>query len=408
MARMKKSSLVTPRVDLLEIDRFAPLEPGGEWETAEELLVSASRMYAHAAARMTRVWLLYHEERDTLGRLERGENTGPAVPAAFKKTLYEVGRQAAPRIYATAIQWLQQWLSSTIATKASSRNRCKMWTAVLRGAESWPCFTELPIRIYDSYARFTRDDAGYLWLSVPLVKCGDSDKYTVVRMRLRRPRDNDSKSQTEFREIYRQAERIADGQAKLQCSQISRRGRKWFLCLTVDRAVEPVAVRRELTLYLRPGRLAAWRGRFRGRSADLTNQPLDAVATLAYRITSLRERRARIIEAGRRPAPLRPGARRQWNRTCETLNRQIAHSIADVVLKHRVGRVVLMDGGARSALVGAAGGHYPREQFRRFLAQKLTPTGVEVIERASLTSVKRRIAVAGNRLRVDRVRGVAV
>lgn len=387
------------RVELLELDRIQI-----HGRDAHDLLRAAMREYGHAANRMVRRWIMYHEGAGTLAKLERGEKCGAAVPGPLKKELYYLGCLAAPSIYRTSVQWLQQWLSSTLASKNSSRNNCKMWTAILRGNESPPCFTELPLRIYGSFAPLARQADGRLWVTTPLLR-GPDGKYLPLSLRIRAPRN----SQAAYQAINALAENIADGQARMQCSQIVRRGRKWFLALTVERVSEAPAVDAAKLLVLRPGNAAAWRGRYSGKSADVTDRPLAEVAHLSAAILAAQERAAHIDAQGlARGAPVVTGLRKKWRNAVTTFNHQITAEIAATVLKHRIGQVAICDGSDHCAVVMAAGGHYPREQFRRFLQSKLEPHGVIVRSKASFLSVKRRIKTSKrNKLAGDRVRAVA-
>jgi hypothetical protein len=378
---MHKTSLKNPRVIRFKVDRV--LLDGADGEAAVKRLM---RDYGWAAARMHRHWLLWHEQAGTPEKIHRGEKTGPAFPASLKAELYRVGTRAAPHINPTSIQWLNQWLMRTVNEQTSAKHNRKKWCAIVHGDEDASAFDRLPLRVYDTFARIELADDGRHWLSAKLVKNGEG-RYRSLRLRLVKPHAGDGTGATDFRAKREFLRAIERGENKMPCSQIVLVKGQLYFALTIDRPVEAVQIDPQKTLFLRPSRHAAWRARYNGQSVLIGADRLMDLGRARQKHKASRRRRSR------------------WRDYCTTLNHQLSCEIAKSAAGHGVGRVVVYDGTNRSAVVrcGSDGERartvFPLQQFRVFLRQKLTPLGVEVIERSSLRSIKRRIERGKRRLR---------
>lgn len=370
---MHKTSMKNPRVVRFKVDRVLLDNEDGE-DAVRELM----RDYGWAAARMHRHWLMYHERAGTPEKIHRGEKTGPAFPAALKAELYRVGTQAAPHVNPTSIQWLNQWLMRTVNEQTSAKHNRKKWCAIVHGDEDASAFDRLPLRVYDTFASVVLADDGRHWLRAKLLKNAEG-KYRDLRLRLVKPHANDSGGATDFRAKREFLRAIEQGQRKLPCSQIVLVKGTLYFALTVDRPVDVVPLDAHKTLILRASRRAAWRARFNGQTVLIGADRITALGLARQKHKASRRRRSR------------------WRDFCTTLNHQLSHEIAAAVTKHGIGRVVVCDGRENAALVvcGTDGRLertiFPLQQFRMFVRQKLEPLGVEVVERANLRSVKRRI-----------------
>lgn len=380
MAHSVKSSLITPRVLRLEIDRIDPIE-------RREQVVEAMRQYAFAGTRIVRKWIMLHEAAGTPDKIQAGDKIGPCMPGAWKPVLYRVGTEASPLINPTAIQWMFQWLQRTLAAQSSARNNRKRWTATLQGAEHEPLFNMLPLRIYRAFAKLEEAE-GELYLSAKLLRAEPGGPYLPLRMRLRQPRTKDHAAD------YALALQVACGERPLPCSQIVYDRGRFYLMLTIDRGELPQIVS-DRTLYLRSGRRAAYRARFDGRSIDFGREFLLQVGLARQKLIAARS--GEPAYAARQS--------RKWRAVTRNVAHVISRKIATSCLEHNIGRVVVCDGRTDSALnVCGTDGHadissFPMQMVRVFLTQKLVPHGIKVVERANLRSVKRRIA--RNRKRLD-------
>lgn len=390
MGNSVKSALVNPRVVRLEIDRVEPLE-------LREALLAAMRQYAFAATRITRAWLLYHEQAGTPDKIQRGVAPGPCFPGPLKAQLYRVGTAAAPLINPTAVQWMFQWLQRTFAEQASARNNRKRWCAILQGSEAHPVFHTLPLRVYRAFCTLTLED-GAVWVTPKILRAEPGGKYLPLRLRLRVPRNAQHDAE------YAHARQVARGVKPLPCSQITFSHGKFYFMLTIDKPVEQ-RIDNDRTLILRSSRRAAYHARFGGRSALIGAQWLPLVGRSRQELIAARESSSAAHRARRQ---------RDWRNYTRTVAHELTADIAKSVLANKIGRVVICDGRVDSALniCGLAGqrdaSSFPMQMVRVFLQQKLAPFGVKVVERANLRSVKRRISRRQKRLGANQVQVGAV
>lgn len=376
-----KSTLANPHIVPLVIARIEPPEHAAR-------LTQAMREVAAGCAEAIMEWRAWHHERGSAALIRQGQACGPCFPPALSRRMYARATAATPSVSGLTTATVLKWLKTTITAKDSSKFQCKMWRAMLAGWENDSCFTSLPLRIYSQSAKLVNAPRaeGQRYQHVEIVckvlrsPAGGLDE---TRLRIEHPRAGASE---DYKKWFAMLVEMVRGQRKFSESQIVWSRGKWGLRLTVAKEVPAVALDPKRLLFVRCGMKCAWYTRFRGRSASWGTEKLAAVR-------AAREKHIDLRMSGYRT--------RHWQRFCRTFNQQTVAELRELVLKHRVGKVVVFDGRPRCALatVGAEDKreptNFPVAQFREFLKKTLQLYGCEVVGRANFKSVKRRKARSG-------------
>lgn len=372
-----KSSLINPYIVPLVIARIDPPEH-------EARLREAMREVAAGCAEAIMEWRAWHHERGSAALIRRGASCGPCFPPALAKRMYDRARAAAPGISALTLQLSLKWLKRTITEKKSSKFSGKMWRAILAGWENDSCFTSLPLRVYGQTAtiqdvpRKSGDRYQHTELAIKVLQAAGGSGLETTRLRIEHPRAGSSE---DYKRWFQMLREMLNGTRKFSESQIIWSKGKWGLRLTVSRDVGAITLDTNKILFLRLGTKSAWRTRFRGRSISWGTEKLAAVRAAREKHIGLRRRGHRT---------------KHWQRFCRTFNQQVVAELRALVLKHKIGRVVVFDGRPTSALtmVGVdtveEPTNFPAAQFREFLTKSLVVYGCEVVGRANYKSVKRR------------------
>lgn len=389
-----KSQLTQPEVVRLELLPLAP--------PVEALLLQTGGSLQRIANLCVESWLFHHRAGGSLERLRQKQPVQPC-PAELLARWRKQAMLLVPDInYATMLA-TTNWLERTIRKQSSPRSNIKRWIRVLTYEEShWTYQHPLPVRVWDGNAKIVWCEGG-LAIRCRLnrtVVAGRRATSTPIELRLLRPKR--AGRSAGHRLAWQAAAEIAGGKRPLAQSQLVRDGRKWFLHLTVEAAPLPAPLARDpaRVLAVRPGRRSALRIHAAGISGGIADELLDRVSRLRRKLDERRQSWRRANPQ----APLPPTLSRQlsvtWRHHSGSMCDAIVAEVVRALRARDYGRVLWLDGDNRTAalaLAGRAGEQdrrelFPFELLRKKATKRLAEIGIEVIGRANLRSVKRRVA----------------
>lgn len=397
-----KSKIENPEIAKLEL-----MPPTAE---QEKLLLHTMEQLKRVANHCVQTWLMYHSLRHTLLKMQCSAPVVPCPPELCSLWL-RTSQALCPDVSSSTVLGVTNWLAQTITSQKSPKVNEKRWRRVLRCDESHWSFTgPLPIRLWSGNSKIVRGEGGVM-VSARLDRFVEAGKRraTSHELRLALLRPKQSNRTAGHRAAYLAACEIADGKRHFAQSQIIRIGEKWFLCLTVDGLAPTEHAHRDANriLCIRPGRRDALRVHADLKAGGFGEEILDRIAKARAAIDE--RRKSWRKEHGDIPLPPTVAAQLsvKWRHQSSAMCDWLASRIVAALKQDTYGKVLWFDGDNRTAALAAAGKNgerdrrelFPFELLRRKAEKRLESIGIEVIGRANLRSVKRRIATSQKRKR---------
>lgn len=369
------------------------------WHTAHD---TSSKLRECLAA--DRAW----READTKTRGRRPKWNVQPWPNELAKELYHALARRCPGLNSRVLVLLLQRIRQVVTTKQSSAAATKWWIAILldldgRGSSRHP----QPIPFDAANAKLLpADEKGRVWLEVRLDRIqragGKRGTSTVIRAAL--------KTGGKRAHYARPAVQMAAGSRKMSGAQVIYDGtkKKWFAALTYEPdAPEAVLLDPGRTAILRPGRKSCWLLRLDGRTQRLGGR--------GHHVRHVR--RSLLMQRWSRQhsytySPKRKGRGKdralvplfklsnRWLNFTKSCNQQLVADVAERLLEHCAGKVVLVQQ-VRGETVLATSGKiegrndstsWPWYQVQQLLQQKCQRHNIEVVLRESFSGASRRQA----------------